>query len=360
MKIPHTLRALPLGRIALTVAALAVAAMLARILWTHEADTPWTRDARVRADVIHIAPDVGGLVDTVPVRDNQPVRRGDLLFTVDAARFHNAADTAAARLAMAQAALQSARAQVRERQEDLAKARTAMQMDEDRARRRRFAGGYGATSREEVDDADAAAAMARNAWHLAQSRLAQARADTSRAIARRDLARTALQLAQLDLQRTEIRAPVDGFVTNLLLRPGDYVHVGQPVMALIDRHSYYLYGYFEESKLADIRPGDHARIRLLSDPRCLAGTVEAIARGIGDRDNPTGPDLLLDANPVFDWVRLAQRIPVRIHIDSQPADLPLSAGMSATVTILPREGTARSTAGNGGGAPVCNGGPNRT
>ncbi len=357
MKLPHTLRALPLGRIALTVGALTVAALLARILWTHEAGTPWTRDARVRADVIHVAPDVGGLVDTVPVRDNQRVRRGDLLFTVDAARFRNATDTAAARLAMAQAALQSAQAQVRERQADLSRARTAMQMEQDRARRRRFAGGYGATSQEEVDDADAAAAMARNAWHLAQSRLAQARADTARAIAQRALAGAALQLAQLDLRRTEIRAPVDGFVTNLLLRPGDYVHVGQPVMALIDRHSYYLYGFFEESKLANIRPGDRAKIRLLSDPRCLAGTVEAIARGIGDRDNPTGPDLLLDANPVFDWVRLAQRIPVRIRIDSPPADLPLSAGMSATVTILPHGKTAGRPAV---GASVCGGGPNRT
>ena len=356
MKLPHTLRALPLGRIALTVAALAIAVLLARILWTHEADTPWTRDARIRADVIHVAPDVGGLVAAVAVRDNQPVRRGDLLFTIDAVRFRNAADTAAARLAMAQAAVQSARAQIRESQENLARTRTAMQMDEDRARRRRFAGGYGATSREEVDDANAAAAMARNAWHLAQSRLARIRADADGAIARRDLARSALQLAQLDLQRTEIHAPVDGFVTNLLLRPGDYVHVGQPVMALIDRHSYYLYGYFEESKLANIRPGDRAKIRLLSDPRCLAGTVEAIARGIGDRDNPTGPDLLINANPVFDWVRLAQRIPVRIRIDRPPADLPLSAGMSATVTILPHGGTA----GNAAATSVCGGGPNRT
>lgn len=352
MKFPHFLRALPLGRIALTVAVLVAAALLARILWIREADTPWTRDARVRADVIQVAPDVGGLVAAVPVRDNQPVRRGDLLFTIDAVRFRYAADTAAAQLAVACATIQSAQAQVREEQENLARARTAMERNADRARRRRFAGGYGATSKEEVDDAAAAAAMARNAWRLAQARLSQARADTARAFAQRDLARTALQRARLDLQRTEIRAPVDGFVTNLLLRAGDYVRVGQPVMALIDRHSFYLYGYFEESKLARIRPGDRAKIRLLSDPRCVAGTVEAVARGIGDRDNPTGPDLLLDANPVFDWVRLAQRIPVRIRIDTLPPDLPLSAGMSATVTILPR--------GTKAGRPVCGGGPNRT
>lgn len=336
MKRPTLLSSPSLPRISLTLIALSLALLCAVLLWHHDVDAPWTRDARIRADVIQLAPDVGGLVTAVEVRDNQSVAHGQAVFRIDTARYDNAERRAAADLDMARSAAGVASAEVQVRKAEAASARTALDMRNEQARRRRQAG-PGAASREEIDDAQAAAAMAADAWRLAQSRLAQAQADASRASAGVELARTALQEARLDQQRSVVKAPVDGFVTNLLLRPGDYVHPGQPVLALVDRRSFYVNAYFEENKLGAIHPGDRASVHMVAGGRCLAGTVQAIARGIAERDNPTGHDLLLDTNPVFDWVRLAQRIPVRIQLDALPADVQLSAGMSATVTVLPHD-----------------------
>jgi len=139
--------------------------------------------------------------------------------------------------------------------------------------------------------------------------------------------------AQLNLDRTVVRAPVNGFVTNLTLDVGQYASVGTKVMALIDSDSYRVTGYFEETKIPVVRQSGPVDIYLMSGGPPLRGHVESISRGITDRDNPAGPELLANANPTFEWVRLAQRIPVRIHIDQVPNGVLVSSGMTCTVVV---------------------------
>ncbi|MBR0344091.1 MAG: HlyD family secretion protein, partial [Rudaea sp.] len=171
----------------------------------------------------------------------------------------------------------------------------------------------------------------------AQAATGQASAAREHADAAIEQARVAVDRAQLDLDRTEVRAPVDGYVTNLELRVGDYASAGTARMALVDSHSYYVYGYFEETKLPQLRIGDPVDVRLMAGNVLLPGRVESVARGITDRDNPTGADLLANVNPTFNWVRLAQRVPVRIAVDPEkmPAGTVLSAGMTVTVIVRP-------------------------
>jgi len=192
--------------------------------------------------------------------------------------------------------------------------------------------------KEERTDAKSAAETARAVWQQAQASGHQANAAREQAEAAVVQAQVAVDRAKLDLERTEVRAPVDGYVTNLDVRVGDYAPTGSPRLALIDRHSYYIYGYFEETKLPHLRVGDPVDIRLMSGGTHLKGRIIGVARGITDRDNPTGKDLLADVNPTFNWVRLAQRVPVRIAIDeaSVPKDVVLAAGMTASIDVKPR------------------------
>ena len=148
---------------------------------------------------------------------------------------------------------------------------------------------------------------------------------------------TSLATAQLNLQRTEVRAPVDGYITNLLVRVGDYASAGAPRLALIDSRSFWVDGYFEETKLPHLHVGDPVDIRLMSGGVQLRGTVEGVARGIAGAVDPTGNDLLANINPTFNWVRLAQRVPVRVRIDTEhmPAGTVLVAGQTATLIVRP-------------------------
>jgi len=139
--------------------------------------------------------------------------------------------------------------------------------------------------------------------------------------------------ARLNLQRTEVKAPVDGYVTNLDVHPGDYASAGRPLLAVLDSHSFRINGYFEETKLPRLKVGDPVRIRLMSGGPELKGHIDSLARGITDRDNPSGPRLLADVNPTFNWVRLAQRVPVRIAIDEVPDGVVLASGMTCTVIV---------------------------
>lgn len=279
-------------RVLATALLLTAAIALGYSLWQHYMYSPWTRDGRVRADVVNIAADVSGLVSRVPVRDNQEVRKGDLLFVIDQERFRQA--------------LEQAEAQVRARKAelDMRHRQVTRRMNLDSAV-------VSSESREDIG---------------AQEKQARANYDASLA---------ALDTARLNLHRSEVYAPVDGYVTNLNLHAGDYVSAGAARMALIDKHSYWVYGYFEETKLPNVRMGARAEVRLLSGGKPLTGHVESIARGIADRDNPTTANLLADVNPVFTWVRLAQRIPVRIRLDTRPDDLLLAMGTTCTVTITP-------------------------
>ena len=286
-------------RFLITFFIVSLAVFLGLMLWENYMNTPWTRDGRVRADVVMIAPDVGGLVSSVAVIDNQFVKKGELLYQIDTERFHHAVHQADA----------------------VAKTRKAeYEMKKHQAQRRRDAGDE-VVSVESRDDAYYDAQMA---------------------YARYEEALTHLETAKLNLERSSVRAPVDGWVSNLLLRRGDYIDIGEKHMALITKGSFWVYGYFEEHKLSLIHIGDQAEMKMLGTKYVIKGHVESIAKGISDRDNVTDGRLLANVNPIFTWVRLAQRIPVRIHIDEVPKGLTLSAGMTCSVSILPNKLDQRS------------------
>ena len=278
------------GRVAVTLIAVALATVVGWQLWDYYMLAPWTRDGRVRADVVGIAADVSGPVATVQVRDNQVVQRGDLLFEIDRARFELAVRQADAAALARWSALQQA------------------QRDAQRLTR--------------LDQS----AVSVQAQERAVAEAQQAAAAYQQAFADRDLAR-------LNLERSRVLAPVGGTVTNLELRPGDYVTAGQPVFALLDTGTLRVEGYFEETKLPRIAPGAPAMVRLMGENRTIRGHVDSIAGGIEDRERGAGPNLLANVNPTFSWVRLAQRVPVRIAIDELPPGIRLLPGRTATVSI---------------------------
>lgn len=291
-------------RVALTLAVVAGGVAAGVYVWRAYMDDPWTRDGRVRADIVRLGADVSGPVTEMRVRDNDEVRKGDVLFVVDQARFRLALDLARATEAGRVSDLEQKKREA-ERRDRLTSA---------------------ALSIESREQAHAAVDAADSAYR-------QAVIDR--------------QKAELDLDRTEVRSPVNGHVTNLLLQPGDYVSPGKAVVAIVDSDSFYVAGYFEETKLRRIRVGDPATIRLMGHSQDLSGRVESLARAIVDRDNPVSDGLVANVNPSFSWVRLAQRVPVRIKLDRPPDGVTLTAGMTATVVIDARGAKAedRTAAG---------------
>ncbi|MES3675957.1 efflux RND transporter periplasmic adaptor subunit [Halomonas elongata] len=275
--------------VTLAIVALAIAAGL--WLWHYYLYTPWTRDGRVRADVITIAPDVSGRVVDLPITDNQQVAKGDLLFRIDDTRY--------------QAALEKAKAVVQQRQAEL-------ELSQHEASRRNR------LSRQAISAESQETAQINS--RVASAQLGQAK--------------SALNSAQIDLERTTVQAPAAGHVLNLQLAEGNYVNTGTPVMALVKADSFYVTGYFEETKTPHIRVGDPARVILMSGDVELEGHVASIGRGIADSNTSTDNQLLPQVQPTFSWVRLAQRIPVRIELDEIPEEVTLSAGMTATVRII--------------------------
>ena len=284
-------------RFGLTAVAVVAAVAVGMHLWAYYMDAPWTRDGHVRADVVQVAPDVSGFVTDVLVHDNQRVQRGDVIFRIDRARFELALRQADAIVAGRRASLDQANA-------DLNRYRALTDL---------------ATSQQKQEQV------------LATQQEAQASYD--QAMADRGV-------AQLNLDRSEVHASVNGIITNMDLRPGAYVTAGHGVMALVDTDTLRVEGYFEETKLPRIHVGDPVRIRLMGDARPLTGHVESIAAGIEDRDRSQGTNLLANVNPTFNWVRLAQRIPVRIVLDDIPDRALLVTGRSATVEVIDRRGTS--------------------
>src|SRR5882724_662857 len=277
----------------ITLTAVVVAVFVLRWMWSHYALAPWTRDGRVRADVVSVAPDVSGLVVKVAVRDNQVVRKGDPLFELDRARY--------------EIALQQAQAMVARQRASLAE-----------------------TRREALRNDSLGEVVSSETREQSQARMEEATAELQRGLA--DLA-----AARLNLERTLVLAPVKGIVTNLELRPGNYLTAGRQGLALVDSDSIHIDGYFEEIQLSRIRVGDRVSVRLMGDSQLMYGHVQSIAPAIFDRERtPTG-DLVADINPTFSWVRLAQRVPVRIKLDTGPADRPLISGRTATVVDLSYE-----------------------
>jgi multidrug resistance efflux pump len=278
-------------RVLLTLVLVIAAGVLSYDLGRYYLYSPWTRDARIRANVVTVAPDISGWVDDIRVRDNQFVQKGDVLFIIDQERFRLA-------LADAEASLAAKQAQ-------------HLMLLEQYERRAKLSPGYSVT----VENLD-------NARRQAET----AAANYQQAIASRDT-------ATLNLRRTEVRASVNGFITNLNLAPGTFATQGKAVMALIDSDSYRVEAYFEETKIPHVKPGASAEIYLMDGSPALQGTVLGVARGITDQDNKDGPELLSSVNPTFTWVRLAQRIPVRIHITQVPPGVLISAGMTCTVVM---------------------------
>ena len=288
----------------LTLAMVVAALFVLKHLWRYYMDEPWTRDAHVSADVVQVAPDVSGLVERVDVDDNAPVKRGQVLFVVDSARYRLALEQAQATLAERRAAVAQNEASVAQLQRETAR---------DRGLRDLVA----------AEDAE----MRRAKLQAAESALQAARSAVQTAEASVDLAR-------LNLDRTAVRSPSDGRVSDRTVRTGDYVTAGKPVLAVLDTGSFRVDGYFEETRLRGVHPGQSVKIRLMGESKVLHGHVQSIAVGIEDRYRSNGSNLLPNVTPAFDWVRLAQRIPVRIALDSVPAGVELIAGRTATVSII--------------------------
>jgi multidrug resistance efflux pump len=308
-------------RAAVTLVTVLVALLLMHMIWQRYMYSPWTRDGRVRANVINLSTDVSGLVKEVRVKDNQWVRKGDVLFVLDPDRFRYA-------VAQADADVARAEAQLRQAQSIVEASRFESRMRRDQASRREKLSGD-VVSEELRADSALQAMQSQSATEAARAALVAAQASLKAAGVRQET-------AHLDLERSELHAPTDGFITNLNLYPGDFASAGVARMAMIDSDSFWVYGYFEETKIQGVHVGDHATVRLLGGDVDLAGHVDSIASGIVDRDNPTGSgELLANVDPIFTWVRLAQRVPVRIHLDHVPRGIHLAMGMTCTITLRP-------------------------
>ena len=284
------------GRGALTLVIVAAAVVAGHSLWTYYQDAPWTRDGRVRADVVTITPDVSGLVADVLVHDNPSVKRGDVLFHIDPDRFELALAEADAAMASRKADMDEA---IREsvRSDKLNSLSVSVETQQQRS----------------------------------------AKAESTTAAYRQAVVDRAV--AELNLRRSSVSSPVDGTVSNVDLEPGDYVTTGKGVMALVDRATLRVEGYFEETKLPRIQIGDRVRVQLMGEPQVLTGRVESIAAGIADRERSDSSDLLANINPTFNWVRLAQRVPVRVKLDVVPPGVLLVVGRTATVAVEPGSAT---------------------
>jgi multidrug resistance efflux pump len=279
------------ARVTVTAVVLVSAAILGVWAFRFYEYSPWTRDGRINAYVVDSAPEISGQVVNVPVQDNQFVHKGDTLYEIDA-RDYNAA------LKRAQAALDAAHARLAFDQENLQRREKLQPGDVSAQERQSYA------TNVQSDQADVEAAEA------------------------------ALYKAGIDLERCQIRSPVNGWVTNLTVRVGNYAGTGQRQMSVIDADSYWISGYFEETRLGNISVGAAARAELMGYPGLkLLGHVESINRGIADTNTAPNPQGLPEVNPVFTWVRLAQRIPVRIHIDHVPDGVHLSIGETCTVDL---------------------------
>lgn len=261
-------------------------------LWNFYMQSPWTRDGKVRAELVNITPQVSGRIEQLLVKDNQFVTKGSKLMTLDAEPYRIAVLNAEAQLAKAQADLLKAQHESRRRE---------------------------SLPRNVISAEDLDAAELNTRSMMAAAKAAQA----------------GLEQAKWNLTQTQVFAPADGWISNLVIRPGNYATSGTPVFALVDSHSFYVMGYFEETKLRHIRPGYHASVRLYSDNRVLQGEVESIGRAIYDQSVESDSSLIPDIKPNVPWVRLAQRVPVRIRLTAVPQDLHLVAGTTCTLSIQP-------------------------
>ena len=282
----------------------AIAIIAAWLVWNYYTQSPWTRDGKIRAEQVGITPQVSGSILQLNVKDNQLVKAGDVLFRIDDTPYRIAVLNAQAQLAKAKAGLAKTKAEQSKAASDVARRRSLSQ---------------NFISTEDMENVN-------TALNTANTNLEAAKAMVG-------VAQAALEHAQWQQTQTEIKAPVDGWITNLSTRVGDYATVGHPVFALVDSHSFYVLGYFEETKLRHIREGDSAQVILYSSKKTLQGHVSSIGRAIVDQSVEGGSELVANIKPNIPWVRLAQRVPVRIEFDKLPADVTLVSGTTCTVSI---------------------------
>lgn len=310
-----------------------VAVMVIRHLWNYYNAEPWTRDGRVRGDVIQVSSDVSGLVTDVLVHDNQTVKKGQPLFKIDVARQSLDVEEAKSALAKAKAGLAQAEAELMQSKADFERSQSNLNLAEKNASR------YsslmdGAISKQEQDQVLAVRDQSSAEHDQMAAAIEKAKANIVQQKALIEVAQSQVNLARLNMHRSEVVAPADGTLSNFELRVGNYVKVGQAVAALLDRQQLYVVGYFEETKLNKIYIGAPATIQLMGDSHTFKGHVQGIASGIEDRERTTSSGLLANVNPTFSWVRLAQRVPVKIVLDEVPKnELAFVAGRTATIHI---------------------------
>jgi RND family efflux transporter MFP subunit len=282
-------------RVILTAFLVGAALVAVLGLWQHYMVSPWTRDGQVRVQVANIAPQVAGQIVELHVADNQFVHKGDLLYGIDKTDYKIALDTANADVASRKADLDVKKAEFQRRQ---ALTTLSTSIEE----KQRFQGDY----------------------EVAQGAYLTALANQER--------------AKVNLDRTDVRSTVNGFVTNLLMRVGDYANTGSTNISIVDSDSFWVTGYFEETKMGSFQIGDPARINLMGFREPILGHVDSVTRGISTANATVSTQGLPSVQAVYTWVRLAQRIPVRIRIDKVPAKITLTAGMTATVIVTPKGG----------------------
>jgi RND family efflux transporter MFP subunit len=284
--------------VVLTLIVVALAVMTVAYLFRDYMKHPWTRDGQVRAQVVQIASRVSAPIIELPIVDNQSVKKGDLLFKVDPRTFQAAVE-------QVQAALKTAQAHAAEAKVEAERARSIYQKDK------------GAI-------AELSVIQKENARDAAVASVAEAQAH--------------LQSAELNLEFTEVHAPVDGFITNLRLRHGSQTVANQAALALIDSHSFWVHGFFKETQIKYVHAGDKAVIKLMAYPKQpLEGVVDSLGWGIAQQDGSPGVDLLPNVNPTFDWIRLAQRVPVRVKLTEVPSGVELRVGTTASVFVMAGE-----------------------
>lgn len=327
---------------------------------------PWTRNGQVRADVIQVSPRVSGPIVKLPIEDNQLVKAGDLLFEIDPRTFQAALDQANANLdetrdnlkdleqqvKAAEAAFDQTASQIKQAESGVASAEAELikaKADFNRARKLVKKGDISKrtfdTTQATYDVDRANLSKAQSELIEAQSARLQAEAELARAKAELGApgeenaqlraAKAALETARLNLEFAEVRASVDGYITNLNLRLGSQAVANQPIAALVDVNSYWVHGFFRETMIGGIKAGNRAVITLMSYPGSpLTGVVDSIGWGIAQDDGSTGEDLLPNINPTFEWIRLAQRVPVRIHLEKLPEGVELRVGTTASVLVM--------------------------
>jgi multidrug resistance efflux pump len=347
-------RRLEIRPFSITLAAVALAGLLGWAMWGVYMEGPWTRDATVRAYVVTMAPEVAGRIVELHVADNKYVRKGDLLLVIDPTNFRIAVSQAEAAVQQAQANVQNIDAQMNVQQAQIDASHAQLQLgraalvfaQQQADRYQKLAkDGWGTIQNaqqftSQLHQQEATVQSSQQNLNQTLRQVETLKAQRLSAEAGLAQAKAQLNQAQVNLERTRILSPVDGYVTNLLAQLGDYVNVGVNTISLVDADSFWVDGYFEETTLAPIRVGDSAQIKLMGHGQIVRGHVDSIARAINVANAQPNSQGVANVNPIFTWVRLAQRIPVRIHIDEVPPGVILAAGMTATVEINDRSRSA--------------------